>query len=123
MILLRSLRWISFDTVAIGALIELGIIASDETPANADMDFMRDKVSSVHAALDAQEVNLSGHLAASRARSSSHTLELAAAYAASSFGKAVDPQVVAMLEAPNQRKERWILSSNDNAQRSCDGHP
>ena len=41
-------------TIATMALVELGVIASDETPSATDQALALDKVASVHAALDAQ---------------------------------------------------------------------
>jgi hypothetical protein len=100
-------------TIATAALVELGVIASDETPSASDQALMVDKVASVHAALDAQGVVWWTGDAVPRAFAEPYT-KLAAAYAASSFGKAVDPQVVAMLEA-QVKKGAMVLSSDDNA--------
>ncbi len=41
-------------TIATMALVELGVIASDEVPIPSDQALAVDKVASVHAALDAQ---------------------------------------------------------------------
>ena len=43
-------------TIATMALVELGVIASDEVPSPADQALALDKVASVFAALDAQGV-------------------------------------------------------------------
>ena len=107
---------VSFDTVAIGALIELGVIASDETPIPSDMDFMRDKVASVHATLDAQGVVWWASGSVPRAFTEEYT-KLTAAMAGSSFGKAIDPSIVAMLEA-RVRKGAMVLSADTNAQQA-----
>jgi hypothetical protein len=107
---------VSFDTVAIGALIELGVIASDETPIPSDMDFMRDKVSSVHAALDAQGVVWWPVGSVPRAFTEEYT-KLTAAMAGSSFGKAIDPAMVPLLEA-RVRKGAMVLSADSNAQQA-----
>ena len=107
---------VTFDVIAIGALIELGVIASDETPANADMDFMRDKVASVHGALDAQGIVWWPVGSVPRAFTEEYT-KLTAAMAGSSFGKAIDPAVVAMLEA-RVRKGAMVLSADTNAQQA-----
>ena len=104
-------------TIATMALVELGVIASDETPIPSDQSLMVDKVSSVHAALDAQGVVWWPSGSVPRAFVEPYT-KLAAAYAASSFGKAVDPQVVAMLEA-QIKKGAMVLSSDDNAQQAA----
>jgi hypothetical protein len=107
---------VSFDVIAIGALIELGVIASDETPIPSDMDFMRDKVSSVHAALDAQGVVWWPVGSVPRAFTEEYT-KLTAAMAGSSFGKAIDPAMVALLEA-RVRKGAMVLSADSNAQQA-----
>ena len=107
---------VSFDLIAIGALIELGVIASDEVPIADDMTYMQDKVKSVHAALDGQGLVYWPMSTVPRAFVEPYT-KLAAAQAASSFGKAVDPQVVAMLEA-SIRKGVMVFSSDDNAQQA-----
>jgi hypothetical protein len=107
---------VSFDVIAIGALIELGVIASDETPIPSDMDFMRDKVASVHAALDAQGIVWWPVGSVPRAFTEEY-VKLTAAMAGSSFGKAIDPAMVALLEA-RVRKGAMVLSSDDNAQQA-----
>jgi hypothetical protein len=103
-------------TIATAALVELGVIASDETPAPSDQALLVDKVASVHAQLDAQGVVWWDGSAMPRAFAEEYT-KLAAAQAASSFGKAADPQVVALLEA-RVRKGAMVLSSDDNAQQA-----
>jgi hypothetical protein len=108
---------VSFDTVAIGALIELGVIASDETPIPSDMDFMRDKVASVHAALDAQGVVWWPVGSVPRAFTEEYT-KLTAAMAGSSFGKSIDPAMVALLEA-RIRKGAMVLSADTKAQEAA----
>jgi hypothetical protein len=107
---------VSFDVIAIGALIELGVIASDETPIDADMTYMRDKVASVHAALDAQGIVWWPVGSVPRAFVEEYT-KLTAATAGSSFGKAIDPAMVALHEA-RIRKGAMVLSSDDNAQQA-----
>ena len=105
---------VSFDVIAIGALIELGVIASDETPIPSDMVFMQDKVSSVHAALDAQGVVWWPVGSVPRAFVEEYT-KLTAAMAGSSFGKAIDPAMVALLEG-RVRKGAIVLSADTKAQ-------
>jgi hypothetical protein len=107
---------VSFDTIATGALIELGVIASDETPIPSDQALMLDKVSSVHAALDAQGVVWWPSGSVPRAFTEEYT-KLTAAMAGSSFGKAIDPAMVALLEA-RVRKGVMVLSADDNAQQA-----
>ena len=106
-------------TIATGALVELGVIASDETPIPSDQALVLDKVASVHAALDAQGVVWWTGDAMPRAFAEEYT-KLVAAMAASSFGKAVDPAVVALLEA-RVRKGAMVLSADDNAQQAVQG--
>jgi hypothetical protein len=107
---------VSFDVIAIGALIELGVIASDETPIPSDMDFMRDKVASVHAALDAQGVVWWPVGSVPRAFTEEYT-KLTAAMAGSSFGKSIDPAMVPLHEA-RIRKGAMVLSADNNAQQA-----
>ena len=47
-------EFVPVATIATMALVELGVIASDETPLASDQALALDKVASVHAALDAQ---------------------------------------------------------------------
>jgi hypothetical protein len=95
------------------ALVELGVIASDETPLPSDQALALDKVASVHAALDAQGVVWWDGTAIPRAFVEEYT-KLTAAQMASSFGKAVDPANVALLEA-RVRKGAMVISADDNA--------
>jgi hypothetical protein len=103
-------------TIATAALVELGVIASDETPSASDQALMVDKVASVHASLDAQGVVWWSSDAMPRAFAEEY-VKLTAAYAASSFGKSVDPAVVALLEG-RVRKGAMVLSADDNAQQA-----
>jgi hypothetical protein len=100
-------------TIATMALVELGVIASDETPIPSDQALAVDKVASVHAALDAQGVVWWDGASVPRAFVEEY-VKLSAAQAASSFGKAVAPEVVALLEA-RVRKGAMVLSADDNA--------
>jgi hypothetical protein len=100
-------------TIATAALVELGVIASDETPIPSDQALMLDKVASVHAALDAQGVVWWTGTAMPRAFVEEYT-KLTAAMAASSFGKSIDPAIVALLES-RVRKGAMVLSADDNA--------
>jgi len=101
-------------TIATAALVELGVIASDETPIPSDQALMVDKVASVHAALDAQGLVYWSTDAVPRAFVEEYT-KLTAAMAGSSFGKAIDPAMVALLEA-RVRKGVMVLSSDTKAQ-------
>jgi hypothetical protein len=105
---------VSFDVIATAALVELGVIASDETPISSDQALMLDKVASVHAALDAQGVVWWPSGSVPRAFTEEYT-KLTAAMAGSSFGKAIDPAMVALLEA-RVRKGVMVLSADTNAQ-------
>ena len=104
------------STIATAALVELGVIASDETPSATDQALVVDKVSSVHASLDAQGVVWWSSDAIPRAFAEEYT-KLTAAMAASSFGKSVDPAIVALLEG-RVRKGVMVLSADDNAQQA-----
>ena len=110
------IEMVSFDTVAIGALIELGVIASDEMPIPSDQALMLDKVASVHAALDAQGVVWWQVGSVPRAFVEEYT-KLVALMAATSFGKPSSPQEVALLEG-RVRKGAMVLSADDNAQQA-----
>ena len=107
---------VAVATIATAALVELGVIASDETPIPSDQALMLDKVASVHASLDAQGVVWWDGTAVPRAFVEEYT-KLTAAMAASSFGKSADPQIVAMLEG-RVRKGAMVLSADDNAQQA-----
>jgi hypothetical protein len=96
-------------TIATMALVELGVIASDETPLPSDQALALDKVASVHAALDAQALVWWDGTAVPRAFVEEFT-KLAAAAAASSFGKATDPAVIALLEGRVRRGVMGIAS-------------
>jgi hypothetical protein len=107
---------VPFATIATNALIELGVIASDETPIPSDQALMLDKVASVHAALDAQGVVWWPSGSVPRAFTEEYT-KLTAAMAGSSFGKAIDPAMVPLLEA-RVRKGAMVLSADSNAQQA-----
>lgn len=100
-------------TIATAALVELGVIASDETPIPSDQALLLDKVASVHAQLDAQGVVWWPSTAVPRAFAEEYT-KMAAMQAASSFGKSADPSLLTMLEA-RVRKGAMTLSADDNA--------
>jgi hypothetical protein len=100
------------ETIATMALVELGVIASDEVPLESDKNLAMDKVVSVHAALDAQGVVWwDGEVP--RAFTEEY-VKLTAGQMASSFGKASDPAALALLEA-RVRKGAMVLSADDNA--------
>ena len=107
---------VPFATIATAALVELGVIASDETPIPSDQALMVDKVASVHAALDAQGVVWWPSGSVPRAFTEEY-VKLSAAMAGSSFGKAIDPAMVPLLEA-RVRKGAMVLSADSNAQQA-----
>jgi hypothetical protein len=96
-------------TIATMALVELGVIASDESPSPTDQALALDKVASVHAALDAQAMVWWDATAVPRAFVEEYT-KLAAAQMASSFGKVVDPANVALFEGRVRRGAMGIAS-------------
>ena len=100
-------------TIATAALVELGVVASDETPSAADQALAVDKVASVHAALDAYGVVWWDGTAMPRAFAEEYT-KLTANVMASSFGRAADPANQAMLEG-RVRRGAMIISSHDIA--------
>ena len=103
-------------TIATMALVELGVIASDETPIPSDQALALDKggVCS-RRALDAEERGVSESRRRRVARAFvEEYVKLAASQASSSFGKSADPAIVAMLEA-RVRKGAMVLSADDNA--------
>ena len=83
--------------IATQALLELGVIASDETPSATDLSMTEDKLASVHGSLFAQGIASWDVSVIPRAFAEEH-VKLTAAMAASSFGKTVDPAIVALLE-------------------------
>ena len=100
-------------TIATMALVELGVIASDETPLASDQALALDKVASVHAALDAQGVVWWDGTAVPRAFTE-ELVKLVAAQASSSFGKASDPAALALLEG-RIRRGAMVIASHDIA--------
>jgi len=104
---------VPFPTIATGALVELGVIASDETPIPSDQALALDKVNSVHAALDAQGVVWWAGTTVPRAFVEEF-VKLVAAQMATSFGKATDPAVIALLEG-RVRRGAMVIASHDIA--------
>jgi hypothetical protein len=100
-------------TIATAALVELGVVASDETPSATDQALAVDKVASVHAALDAQGIVWWDGTAMPRAFAEEYT-KLTANVMASSFGRAADPANQALLEA-RVRKGAMTISGHDIA--------
>lgn len=90
-------------TLATGALIELGVIASDETPSATDQALALSKVSAVHDALVAQGF-VPWSVGAVPQAVAEEYIKLTALIMATSFGKSMgDPQVHALLEARVKR--------------------
>jgi hypothetical protein len=106
-------------TLATLALVELGVIASDETPSTTDQALAVDKIASVHASLAAQALVWWPVEAVPLAVKEEYT-KLAALFMASSFGKQVDPQLVAMLET-RVRRISVVLSAPDIATDAAQG--
>ena len=109
----------SFGKSVDPAIVEMleARVRAGATVLNADMAFMLDKVTTVHAALDAQGVVWWPVGSAPRAFVDEYT-RLTVAQVASTFGKAIDPAIVAMLEA-RIRKGAMVLSSDDQAQQAA----
>lgn len=84
-------------TLATRALVALGVIAADETPAAADATLALDRVRAVHDALIAQGA-VSWSVDAIPLAVSDEMAGLAAIHLASSFGKAADPARMPVLE-------------------------
>lgn len=100
-------------TIATNALVELGVIASDETPSTADQALALEKVKAVQASLAAQAVVWWPDDAVPYAVSEEYT-KLAGMMMASAFGKSVDPSLLAMLEG-RVRKVALVLAAPDVA--------
>ena len=109
----------SFGKSVDPAIVEMleARVRAGATVMNADIPFMLDKVASVHAALDAQGVVWWQAGSVPRAFVDEYT-RLTVAQVASTFGKAIDPAIVAMLEA-RIRKGAMVLSSDDQAQQAA----
>lgn len=85
-------------TIATTALQELGVVASDETPAPADQALAEAKARSVHASLTAN-ANIAWNETAIPQSVAEEYAKLTASMAASSFGRVADPKIVQLLEA------------------------
>jgi len=100
-------------TIATNALVELGVIASDETPALTDQALALAKVNAVHDSLVAQ-ANVRWTIDAVPQAVSEEYSKLAAVVMASSFGKAADPQMIPQLEE-RIRKVAMVMQAPDEA--------
>jgi hypothetical protein len=102
------------DIIATNALVELGVIASDETPIASDQALALGAVTRVQASLASQALvwwSDSGGVPMALAE---EYIRLTAMYIASSFGKQVDPQLLPVWEA-RVRRMALILSAQDYA--------
>ena len=84
------------------ALQELGVVAADEVPSVADQALAESKVRIVHASLAANTMIGWSETAIPQSLAEEYA-KLTASMMASTFGKAADPQVVALLEARVRR--------------------
>ncbi len=84
-------------TIATNALIELGVIAADETPSTADAALALAKANAVHDSLVAN-ANVSWDRDAVPQAVSEEYAKLTALFTASSYGKQADPAQLGMLE-------------------------
>lgn len=100
-------------TIATNALIELGVIASDETPSAADQALALAKVQQVQASLISQALVWWDDTGIPMAVAEEYT-RLAAMMMANAFGKSVDPQMLPVWEARVKRMA-VVLSSPDEA--------
>lgn len=98
-------------TLATAALVELGVIASDETPSAPDQALALAKVQAIHASLAAQALVWWTVDAIPQAISEEVT-KLSALVMASSFGKQADPQLVNFLEARIRRVSLVLSAPN-----------
>lgn len=100
-------------TIATNTLVELGVIASDETPIASDQALALAKVNAVHDSMVAQAFVRWGVNAIPQAVAEEYT-KLAALFAASSFGKQGDPQMLPVLEQ-RVRKVAMVMQAPDEA--------
>ena len=100
-------------TIATNMLVELGVIASDETPIASDQALALAKVNAVHDSMVAQAFVRWSVNAIPQAVSEEYT-KLAALFAASSFGKQGDPQMLPVLEQ-RVRKVAMVMQAPDEA--------
>ena len=104
-------------TIATAALVELGVIASDETPIPSDQALMLDKVALGTCRARCPGGGLvAGRHRAARVHRGIHQAHRGNGWV-SSFGKAIDPAIVALLEA-RVRKGAMVLSADTNAQQA-----
>jgi hypothetical protein len=104
---------VSPASVATAALVELGVIASDETPTASDQALALAKVQAVQDSLTARALTWWDNTGIPSAVAEEYT-KMAATLAATSFGKAGDIQIYAALEA-RVRQVALVLSAPDLA--------
>lgn len=101
-------------TIAIGALIELGVIASDEAPSTTDGNLALDKLRYIQESLASQALVWWSTLAGVPQALAEEYMRMTAISLASSFGKAGDLQTYAAMEA-RVKQMALILSAPDLA--------
>jgi hypothetical protein len=100
-------------TIATNALIELGVIASDETPSTTDQALALAKTNSVHDSLVAQSF-VRWTVGAIPQAVAEEYIKLTAAAAATAFGKQADLQAYTALEQ-RVRKIAMMMQAGDEA--------
>lgn len=100
---------VSVATIATAALVELAIIAADETPSTLDQALAAAKVEAVHASLVAQGLVSWASTAIPQSVSEEYT-KLVAVHLATSFGKQANPEALALMEG-RIRKVALVLSA------------
>lgn len=100
-------------TIATGALIELGVIASDETPTATDQALALEKVTRVQDSLAAQALVWWSNAGIPQALAEEYT-KMSAAMMATSFGKAGDLTAFQAMES-RVRQVALVLSAPDHA--------
>lgn len=101
------------DTIATDALVELGVIAADETPAPADLALAGEKLAAVQDSLTSQALVWWDNTGIPSALREEYT-KMTAAQMATAFGKQADPAVYALLEN-RVRRMALVLSATDHA--------
>ena len=99
--------------IADNALIELGVIAADETPSTADHAYAVIKANAVHTSIVSQALAWWDDGGIPDAIAEEYT-KMTAALMATSFGKSADPQVYSMLEG-RIRRFALVMSAQDQA--------
>ena len=95
--------------LATGALVELGVIASEEAPSETDQALAMAKLSAMHASL-AANAGVWWTVDGVPEAVSEEYIKMTAVVLASSFGKQADPKLVSLLET-RVRRIALVLSS------------